>query len=724
MAAGAGGLAQADVEARVAEARAKGLIPALQFSAIAEDGTILWKSQAYVVRYRAGGFMFLVPGEADVVEFFEMAGPFDFYAHHQTTVQVETARGRALGSVDVVLVDCPWAALQFFRKMPSLRGEAALAMVKFVHDGVTCRPSREGALFAAEAWIAENMDEEAADEYVSCEEAYVAGEAVGGGEGLGQVHSVEQLQAHIQDLELQLAALTQHQTGSAPARPLQQAQGLLGAVPKAPGVPAQTMERLRSLAGAGPTRLGGHEKRDRALELTPNGADVFETLQQEQELEAGDGDELAQMTADAFQDPMHKLLFLQMQQVTLLQKQVAARQPQDAIHAALSSGSDPSSSTSSGIKGCLAREAFLKISDNLVSIAQVVETNALMELGLSPAQLSPGLLRDYLEKRVPLGSFRLLTQMGYMMASAYETGQRTGNRELAGFGAKGLMFVEQTALDEGKTSLSWLLTGLPEPNFAQVQSSDDPRSQLCQAVQPAMQSVLGRSQCGLSSRLGFLGEQDSEHRERFQDPCGKSITRCTSTEEALAEEEEQRKGERRRPRRRSGRQLTGAAGRSEMHGIASRSRPLPARSTSAQGASGSTVNSGRGLESRGSASRASARGSSQLHPKPPRKLGARQQQNSCHFPDAKVAGKRVPSEIRCIEMIRAVLRVAGASHTGFGEFVAKVYSLPVTKTAPILGRNYGPVLLLDGIGRPARNCRQRDGGANDGWRPELIACSM
>ena len=54
-------------------------------------------------------------------------------------------------------------------------------------------------------------------------------------------------------------------------------------------------------------------------------------------------------------------------------------------------------------------------------------------------------------------------QMGFMMASAYETGQRTGNRELAGFGAKGL---EQTALDEGKTSLSWLLTGLPEPNFA------------------------------------------------------------------------------------------------------------------------------------------------------------------------------------------------------------------------------------------------------------------
>ena len=44
--------------------------------------------------------------------------------------------------------------------------------------------------------------------------------------------------------------------------------------------------------------------------------------QQEQELEAVHGDELAQFTAESFQDPM--LLVLQMQQVSLLQKQVTA----------------------------------------------------------------------------------------------------------------------------------------------------------------------------------------------------------------------------------------------------------------------------------------------------------------------------------------------------------------------------------------------------------------
>jgi len=340
MAAGAGGLAQADIEARVVEARAKGLLPALHFSATAVDGTVLWKAQAYVVRYRAGGFMVLVPGDAEVADFFEMAGPFDFYAHHQTSVQMENARGRALGTVDAVLVDCPWSALQFFKRASSLRGEAALFRLKFVHDGVTCRPSREGALFAAEAWIAETMDEEAAGEYMSCEEAIVVEAEAATAADPGQVHSVEQLQAHIQDLEVQLASLAQQRAAPAIHPPSQPAHGLLGAMPKAAGVPAQTMERLRSLAGAGPPRLGGHERRDRALGLTPNEGDAFETFQQEQELGATDGDELAQLTVDAFPDPMQKLLFLQMQQVTLLQKQVAARQPQDAIHAALSSGNE------------------------------------------------------------------------------------------------------------------------------------------------------------------------------------------------------------------------------------------------------------------------------------------------------------------------------------------------------------------------------------------------
>lgn len=85
--------------------------------------------------------------------------------------------------------------------------------------------------------------------------------------------------------------------------------------------------------------------------------------------------------------------------------------------------------------------------------------------------MGPGLLREYLEKRVPLGTYKLLTQVGYLMASAYEIGQRSRNRELAGFGAKGMVYVEQIARDEGRAGLLWLLTGLPEPSYGQMQNT-------------------------------------------------------------------------------------------------------------------------------------------------------------------------------------------------------------------------------------------------------------
>ena len=59
-------------------------------------------------------------GVVEVVDFFEMAGPFDFYAHHQAAIQVETARGRARGPIHAVLLDCPWSALQFFKRAKAL----------------------------------------------------------------------------------------------------------------------------------------------------------------------------------------------------------------------------------------------------------------------------------------------------------------------------------------------------------------------------------------------------------------------------------------------------------------------------------------------------------------------------------------------------------------------------------------------------------------------------
>ena len=50
-----------------------------------------------------------------------------------------------------------------------------------------------------------------------------------------------------------------------------------------------------------------------------------------------------------------------------------------------------------------------------------------------------GFLQDYLERRIPFGYHRLLTQFGYIMSRAFETGARSGNRKLQGFAVKGMM---------------------------------------------------------------------------------------------------------------------------------------------------------------------------------------------------------------------------------------------------------------------------------------------
>ena len=225
------------------------------------------------------------------------------------------------------------------------------------------------------------------------------------------------------------------------------------------------MEKLKMLAGAGPTRVVAHERaaREARPEVSAFAEHSAETL------EAEELDEALETSLLATSDPMQRLMVLQMKQLSLLSRQIQSRQPADPIQAVLGSGSsDSNGGSTSGIKGCLAREAFVKISEDLLKLAEVAQANALNELGRTSTQNTPGLMRDYLEQRVPLGNFKQLTQFGYLAAAAWKIGNRTSNKELQGFAAKMLMFIEQRAMDNGKSNLGWLMTGLPDPNFALV----------------------------------------------------------------------------------------------------------------------------------------------------------------------------------------------------------------------------------------------------------------
>ena len=130
-----------------------------------------------------------------------------------------------------------------------------------------------------------------------------------------------------------------------------------------------------------------------------------DNAQQEQQLAATDEDELEEAIAASLaemQDPVHRLLALQMKQnAALLSKQLQGKPPADPLAAVLMPQAETSSSSSSGMKGCLAWDAYVRVMDDLHKVAQVAEENALAELGWDAGSSTPGLMREYVERRMP-----------------------------------------------------------------------------------------------------------------------------------------------------------------------------------------------------------------------------------------------------------------------------------------------------------------------------------
>ena len=77
-------------------------------------------------------------------------------------------------------------------------------------------------------------------------------------------------------------------------------------------------------------------------------------------------------------------------------------------------------------------------------------------------------------------------------------------------------------------------------------------------------------------------------------------------------------------------------------------------------------------------------------PSPPESRVPDSSRIAATFPMPKLREKKVPSEIRCIEMIRAVLRVAGAFHTGFGEFCRRSLQPTRHRDSPCSGTELWP----------------------------------
>ena len=184
-------------------------------------------------------------------------------------------------------------------------------------------------------------------------------------------------------------------------------------------------------------------------------------------------------------DLLQKLLAAQ----TLLLQKLAPK-PVDPLSAALQGGggNEPGSSTG-GVRGHTAREAFLKQLEDHDSVAKTIRENACQELGVSVSAVPPGLMREFLDKKVALHEHKTL---GFLDFSGLWLAGVTGELECGDGGLLRQGAHGHRTDDPGWRAFAnrWLLAGLPSQCFLQP-----PRPQGCHA------SVLSANYANLLGRL-------------------------------------------------------------------------------------------------------------------------------------------------------------------------------------------------------------------------------
>ncbi|CAK9106766.1 unnamed protein product [Durusdinium trenchii] len=341
---------------------------------------------------------------------------------------------------------------------------AQFKVTGFSFRGTNGRPSRASSDALAEAWINE-MDPATAQEYLSLEELPEGEESDGQAEaptGQTEPDVVSQLQARI----IQLEGLLQNANQPNPRvlRSVCEPKAQSGApAPKAPGLfqgaqssqlTPQDWARLQSLAGSPPPRVAGVERR---RPDPPAVQKLQENLYADLEKEAVEDEvslalkPLEGQLNESSLDPMQQMVLAQLRQNQLLLQKLIGNKPQDPVMRVLgSSGSDSGGGSSGGgVKGCLAREAFIHAIQDLPEVSRVVRRAALRELGLSSDREDGNLMRKYMERRIPLADHRLLAQFAGLISEGWAVGYEAGNEQMLGTLGRMMIFVEQCALDSG-----------------------------------------------------------------------------------------------------------------------------------------------------------------------------------------------------------------------------------------------------------------------------------
>ena len=388
----------------------------------------------------------------------------------------------------MLLADVGWEHLALFRRATPSRAITAPPLLAILHQQTAVRPIPASAIEAADSWITEQMSDATFFEYVTAEE---------------QVNSVEEeaelaedvedtvksLRARVRQLEAAQGA-ARATVPPPPVRGARQTRPVLDTPPEGnPALTEEDWQRLRAAAGAPPARLAGHERAPRTVAADSGLA--------EEELE------VSELQPPATSDSA--LLRLLSTQAALLEK-LTATKAVDPITAALSSGSggDSVPGSSSGTKGIAAREAFLRVFEHHQEFAEGVAKRAQQELGLSTQE--PGMMRMYTERKIPVKELKTVQIFAFFLAYQWE--------ELGeAWAARGLVMAEQIAIDNGRTQLGFLLSGLPDIDQAHLASRRTdirPYGRLCAPPWMAAQVAFLRDVDYLENRTK-LGRNQSQH---------------------------------------------------------------------------------------------------------------------------------------------------------------------------------------------------------------------
>ena len=436
---------------------------------LAEEREI--KILVHLVRCRPNGFMGILPNLPEVVAVLESLVDLDENAgvfHKEIRINVEDSKGRRFGQLDAIIADFSEGCCQAFRRGPAIRGRISADLLRLKVEDSVARPSARAAWQASEDWIAEMAEDDSMHEYLTAAEEVQPVQDGGdsGVENEGHADVVAQLQARIMELEsLQRSPAAQSPAPRVtilPEPPTRthyptQLFGMPGT--QTGDLDVSTVNRLKSLAGPPPSRLSGLA--GARAKAPPS---VRQNAYAEHQAEAVETSELEQVL-DQTTDPLQKILALQMQQTAALVQKLV-KPPVDPITGAL--GNESGSSSSSGVRGCVARDAFLRTFEDVVGTGRIMTQHAAQDLGLTESQVDSGLMRLYVEKRIPLGDQKMLIYLAQFMACSWQIAYEQADELALGLMGRGIMMIEQFCLDGGRCQFGWLLSGMTEPNFGQI----------------------------------------------------------------------------------------------------------------------------------------------------------------------------------------------------------------------------------------------------------------